>query len=95
MDPSRISPRIRDEIRKTNRKVAIVVVAMVVALTAIGLGQAGVNEWWAIATMVLSIVVLGVMKGIDRARQVTPPPPLTKPPGERRRRVAQLREEER
>ena len=95
MDPARISPRIRAEMRKTYREFAIVAVAAVVAFTAIGLGQAGVNEWWAKALMVASIIVLHVMHGIDRARMMIRPPPLTKPPGERRRHVARLREDER
>ncbi|MET0842833.1 MAG: hypothetical protein ABWY23_03230 [Mycetocola sp.] len=80
--------------RKTNRQGLIALVAAVTAFTAVGLGQAGVNEWWAIALMVVSIIVLGVLRAIDSARQLTPPPPSTKPPGERRRRVAQLRREE-
>lgn len=95
MERTRVSRRIRDEMHKSNREAAIVVVAISLALTAIGLGQAGVNEWWTIAIMVVSIIVLGAMRGIDRTRKMMPRPPLTKPPGERRRRVAQLREEER
>lgn len=69
-------------------------IAGVGAFTAIGLSQAGVNEWWAIALMIVSISVLAGMNILDKTRQFLPRPPLTRPPGERRRRVAQLREAE-
>ena len=95
MDKSRISPRIRAEMGRTSRKGWITLIAGLSAFTAIGLGQLGVNEWLAIASLMVSVIVLAVMNSVEKFREFTPPPPMTTPPGERRRRVAQLREVER
>ena len=95
MDKTRISPRIRAEMRRTARTGWITLIAGLSAFTTIGLGQLGVNEWWAMAILMVSVIVLAVMNSREKFREFTPPPPMVTPPGERRRRVAQLREAER